>query len=124
MKRCLILVDIQNDYFPGGTMEVVGMEKAAGNSKILLDKFRNEDGPVFHIKHISKYPGATFFLPETYGAEIHETVSPEKGETVIKKNFPNSFRETHLLPNLREKGIEELVICGAMSHMCIDATTR
>ncbi|MBW1706780.1 MAG: cysteine hydrolase [Deltaproteobacteria bacterium] len=124
MKQCLILVDIQNDYFPGGKMEVVEMEKAAENSQTLLDKFRNEGAPLFHIKHISRRPGATFFLPETDGAKIHDIVSPEEGETVIEKNFPNSFRETDLLSNLKENGTEELVICGAMSHMCIDATTR
>lgn len=124
MKQCLILVDIQNDYFSGGKMEVVGMEKAAENSRTLLNKFRNEDAPLVHVKHISKHPGAIFFLPKTHGARIHETVKPEEGETVIEKYFPNSFRETDLISNLRDKGIEEVVICGAMSHMCIDATTR
>ncbi len=49
---------------------------------------------------------------------------PLPGETVIEKHFPNSFRDTGLKEKLDDAGIKELVICGAMSHMCIDATTR
>ena len=51
-------------------------------------------------------------------------VAPREGETVIVKHYPNSFRDTSLLNILNEKEIENLIICGAMSHMCIDATTR
>jgi nicotinamidase-related amidase len=69
-------------------------------------------------------PGATFFLPDTEGVRIHSLVAPATGETVIQKNFPNAFRETRLLDHLREHAIEELVIAGMMTHMCVDATTR
>jgi nicotinamidase-related amidase len=123
-KQGLILVDIQNDYFPNGNFELVGMEQAAKNAQKLLQKFRDEQSPIVHIQHISKQPGATFFLPNTKGAEIHESVTPQPDETVIVKHFPNSFRDTSLLENLKNTEVEEVVICGAMSHMCIDATTR
>ncbi|MGV0029247.1 isochorismatase family protein [Phormidesmis priestleyi] len=56
--------------------------------------------------------------------EIHESVTPQPDEMVIVKHFPNSFRETHLLEYLKSSEVEEVVIGGAMSHMCIDATTR
>ena len=46
------------------------------------------------------------------------------GEPVITKRFPNSFRETGLEERLRDDGVEELVICGMMSHICVDATVR
>jgi nicotinamidase-related amidase len=124
MKQGLILVDIQNDYFPGGSFELVGMEQAARNALQLLQVFREKQAPIFHIQHISKHPGATFFLPETKGAEIHETVVPMSDEALIVKHYPNSFRETSLLKDLQDAGVEEVVICGAMSHICIDATTR
>jgi nicotinamidase-related amidase len=52
------------------------------------------------------------------------SVAPSDDEPVLDKNFPNSFRETPLLNILREYGIGGLIICGAMSQMCIDATTR
>lgn len=124
MDKCLVLVDLQNDYFSGGNMELVGTEKAAKNAQQLLNKFRNENLPIVHIQHISVQPGATFFIPETQGAEINKMVAPNVGETVVVKNYPNSFRETPLLEILKNKKISELTICGAMSHMCIDATTR
>jgi nicotinamidase-related amidase len=42
----------------------------------------------------------------------------------VRKHYPNSFRETGLLEVLQGAGVDEVIICGAMSHMCIDATTR
>lgn len=124
MTQALILVDIQNDYFPGGTMELSGMDAAAANARAVLDAFRGAAAPLFHIKHLAVKPDATFFVPGTHGAEHHEVVAAVTGEPVIEKNFPNSFRATGLERALRDAGIEQLVIVGAMSHMCIDATTR
>ena len=69
-------------------------------------------------------PGATFFIPDTAGAEIHPLVAPAPGEAVVTKHFPNSFRETELLSLLRRQGVERLVIGGMMTHMCVDATVR
>jgi nicotinamidase-related amidase len=124
MNSCLIVIDLQNDYFPGGNMALVGIEEAAKNARALLQKFRSLKLPIIHIQHISVRPGSTFFLPDTDGAAIHQLVTPQDGESVILKNYPNSFRDTSLLQQIKEKQIDSLVICGAMSHMCIDATTR
>jgi nicotinamidase-related amidase len=124
MNNCLILVDFQNDYFPGGNMELVGIEAAAANARILLHEFRRAESPVVHIQHISTRAGATFFLPGTDGAKINRMVNPRDGEIVVVKNFPNSFRGTSLSEILKKAKPDNLVICGAMSHMCIDATTR
>jgi nicotinamidase-related amidase len=124
MNTGLILVDIQNDYFAGGRMALVGMEEAAENASQLLAYFRDNQKPTFHIQHISTREGATFFLPNTQGVEIHVSVKPELDDPVIKKHYPNSFRETVLLDALERAGVDNVVICGAMSHMCIDATTR
>ena len=124
MKSGLILVDIQNDYFPGGKMELVAMDMAVINAGKLLDMFRKNKWPTFHIQHVSNYKGATFFLPDTQGMELHQRIAPWPEETIIQKHFPNSFRDTALLDALKAAGVEQVVICGAMSHMCIDATTR
>jgi len=124
MKLGLVLIDIQNDYFSGGKMELVGMESAAQKAELILQKFRKLQHPVFHIRHVSLRPDATFFLPGTKGMEIHQSVSPLNAENVIEKNYPNSFRGTALYEQLKAAAIERLIICGAMSHMCIDATTR
>lgn len=124
MTTGLILVDIQNDYFTGGRMELVGMDAAAEKAGQLLAYFRENQMPTFHIQHISNREGASFFLPNTRGVEIHESIKPAPDDPVIRKNFPNSFRETTLLDALKSAQVDKVVICGAMSHMCIDATTR
>ncbi len=124
MNPALLLVDIQQDYFPNGRMEVVGAAEASRAAKRLLDHFRKKDLHVVHIQHIAARPNATFLLPNTEGINFHESVKPLPGERVIKKHFPNSFRDTDLQECLRSKDIKELVICGMMSHMCIDTTTR
>lgn len=124
MKRALIVIDMQNDYFPGGKMELVGIQEAAEIVGELLTRFRDRKLPIFHIQHIAANPGATFFLPDTEGVKIHRSVAPQAGESIIEKHFPNSFRDTTLLAELQSHGIQKVVICGAMSHMCIDTTVR
>lgn len=124
MKRALLLVDIQKDYFPGGKMELAGSMEASEKAKALLGSFRDKGLPVVHIQHISLRRGATFFLLGTEGVKIHEHVQPRDGEAVFQKHYPNSFRETPLLEYLRENNITQLMITGMMTHMCIDATTR
>lgn len=124
MNQALLLIDIQNDYFPGGAMELVGSPAAATEAARLLRSFREQDRPIVHIQHVSSRPGATFFLPETPGVEIHESVAPRAGEAVFRKHYPNSFRETPLQDHLRQRGITELVIGGMMTQMCVDSTTR
>ena len=123
-KTALLIIDIQNDYFPGGTMELSGSIEAAENAGKMLSFFRNNKMPIIHIQHIGVQEGATFFLPETKGAEIHTSVKPLDTEKVITKNFPNSFRETELLDYLKEKSISNLVICGMMTDVCVSSTTR
>ena len=124
MKPVLVLVGIQNDYFPGGKMELANMEIASTNARSLLDMFRYQGLSVFHVQHTCLQHSAGYFLPGTSGVEIHESVGPLPSEPVIKKNFPNSFRQTELLQQLRSLKASDLIICGAMSHVCIDATTR
>jgi len=124
MNQTLLLIDIQNDYFPGGAMELAGSSEAGVRAGKLLQVYRQKSLPVIHIQHISTGKGAAFFLPYTKGVLIHESVAPVKGETVFQKNYPNSFRETPLLEHLRRQQITRLVIAGMMTHMCIDTTTR
>lgn len=103
MKRALILIDIQNDYFPGGTMELYKSTEAAGNCKKVIDCFRKSGDLVIYIQHIAMNPGAVFFLPGTKGAEIYESIKPLDGEIVVQKHFPNSFRETSLNDIFKKK---------------------
>jgi nicotinamidase-related amidase len=100
-----------------------GFARAANAGK-LLQAARERDVPRYHVQHLSVRPDATFFVPGTEGVEIHASVAPQAGEPLLQKNFPNAFRDTALHQQLNDEGVDELLICGAMTHMCIDATTR
>jgi nicotinamidase-related amidase len=108
----------------GGKSELSNPLAALANIEKVLAAFRKEKLPVIHVQHISVGAGATFFLPGTKGTEIHERLTPKDGEFHIIKHFPNSFQQTELASLLADKGITELVVCGMMSHMCIDTTVR
>lgn len=112
------------DYFAGGKMELVNAEQAAENANLLLSHYRENELPIVFLQHVSNQPGATFMLPETNGINFHKKIQPLASETVIKKNYPNSFRETGLEDFLVNQGVNRLVLCGMMSHMCVDATVR
>lgn len=124
MDTALLVIDIQNDYFPGGANPLFHADKAALKASDMVDFFRGKGWPVIYIQHFSTRPDATFFAPGTPGAEIEYSVRPQAGEKIIAKHFPNSFRETELLAHLQSLGIKNLVVCGMMTHMCVDATVR
>lgn len=124
MTSALLLIDIQNDYFEGGAMELEGAHAASQHAQRVLTHFRDHQQLRVHIQHLAIKPGATFFLPNTNGVHIHAQVQPLVAESILEKHFPNSFRDTPLLDTLRHHGIDHLVILGMMTHMCIDATTR
>lgn len=124
LKIGLILIDIQNDYFKGGKHELFEPEQAALQAKKILDFFREHQLPIYHVRHISTKPGASFFLPDTVGADFQETLQPFEGEKIVIKNRPDSFQDTDLKDKLDLDNINTLVICGMMTHMCIDTTVR
>ncbi len=124
VKTALLIIDIQNDYFNGGNNPLCGAIEASLNAQQILQHFRQKTMPVVHIQHVANRNGATFFVPNTLGVEIHDNVKPIDGEKVIVKHFPNSFRETQLKDYLQLIGADNLVVCGMMTQMCVDATVR
>ena len=123
-KRALVLIDIQNDYFPGGKWTLSGIESAADNAARLIAAARAAGDLVVHVRHEFPSADAPFFAPGSPGAQIHPKVRNLEDEPVILKHHVNSFRETDLKALLDRHGVGELVICGAMSHMCVDAGAR
>jgi len=124
MTHALLLIDIQNDYFPGGLYPLSEPQAAADKAAQVLAAYRAQGKPVIHIQHIATRPGATFFLPDSLGAEIHASVAPLPGEAVLTKAYPNSFRETGLQALLTQLNVTHLTVAGMMTHRCVDTTVR
>ncbi|WP_065259523.1 cysteine hydrolase family protein [Pseudomonas bananamidigenes] len=123
-RQALIVVDIQNDYFPQGKWPLAGVDAAADNAARLIAAFREAGKPVIHIRHEFATADAAFFAPGSEGAKLHPKVLNRADEPVVLKHFVNAFRETELQSILDEKDIKELVVVGSMSHMCIDGVAR
>lgn len=122
-NQAVVVVDFQNDYLTSGSWPLVGVDAAVANAAKVIEKARAKGIPVIHVRHESP-EGAPFFVAGTKGAEIIPAVAPKDGEAVVVKNYPNSFRNTDLKAKLDATGAKDVVIVGAMTHMCIDATAR
>ncbi|PWR21040.1 cysteine hydrolase family protein [Zavarzinia compransoris] len=123
-KRALIVVDIQNDYFPGGRWTLDGMDQAGANAAAVIAAARAAGDKVIFIAHEFPSADAPFFAPGTEGAKLHPVVGVRADDTVIVKHAVNSFQGTNLKDVLDAAGVEDVTVIGAMSHMCIDAATR
>ncbi len=124
MNTALLIIDIQNDYFPGGKNPLVNPLEAAKKAYELLQCFRESGGRHVHIQHIELEPDAPFFRKGDRGSDIHDSVAHFEGEPIVYKHEPNSFLNTNLLELLKSWEVERVVITGMMTHMCVDATAR
>ena len=124
MTKALLVIDVQNDYFSGGKMELVGAQAAAQNVHRLQSHFRQNSWPVINVQHVALGAGATFFLPDTFGVEINQDALPVDAEAIVVKHFPNAFRDTNLKGLLEDLGVTDLTVAGMMTHMCVDTTVR
>lgn len=123
-KTALLVIDVQNDYFPQGKMELFCAEQALKQVNRLEDSFIKNDQPIIYIQHIFNQENAPFFEAGTVGVELHSGLKTQSDSIVIEKHYPNSFFQTTLKAQLDQLGVEKLVICGMMTHMCVDATSR
>ncbi len=89
-KRALVLIDVQNDYFPGGKWPLTGIESAAANAARLLAAARGAGDLVVHIRHEFPTADAPFFAPGSEGAKIHPKVRGLDGEAVVLKHHVNT----------------------------------
>lgn len=123
-KRALIVVDLQNEYEASGKLPLEKLDQAVANAKRVLTAARDRKEMIVHIRHETPGSDDAPFAIGTSGTEIIAAVAPVKDETTLTKHYPNAFRDTELKAVLDEAGVEEVIIVGAMSHMCIDATAR
>jgi nicotinamidase-related amidase len=112
-KTALLIIDVQEFYFPGGRMQLENPDVAGMNAGLLLAYFREHALDVYHVRHN--------FEP---GGNIHQYVKPAPGEKVISKDQVNAFMDTDLLEALQKDSIVQLVVCGMQTHMCVEAAVR
>jgi len=124
MNTALLLIEYQNDYFPNGRMPLEKSVEACQKAQEALQVYRAKQLDVIHLQHLSTRPDAVHFLPCTKGVEFQQNLQPLRTETVIKKHYPNCFKDTALLNHLIKHKINHLVIAGMMTHLAIDATVR
>lgn len=120
-KSALVLIDCQNTYREG-VMQLEGVEPALKECAALLKRARNAGTPVIHIQH-DDGPGGPYDTKSHIGA-IADVVAPVAGEKVITKAYPSSFEKTDLDTELKRLGVEDLVIAGFMTHVCVNSTAR
>lgn len=120
-RAALIMVDCQNTYRQG-VMQLAGVEAALAEAARLLERARQVGSPIFHIQHDAG-PGSPYDIRSEIGA-IAAPVAPRAGEAVIVKGYPNSFVGTDLEAQLRKAGVENVIVAGFMTHMCINSTAR
>lgn len=109
----LLIIDVQNFYFPGGRSELIEPEKAAEKTLIAIQAAREKGNPVIYIQHKS-----------ASGMEINEIVKPLPAEKIFTKEEVNSFLGTGLKEYIDGLATDTLVICGMQTQMCVEAAVR
>lgn len=112
-ETTLLVIDVQEFYFPGGAMPLDNPEAAALNCKRLLEKFRGEKRNIVHVGHKA-----------TQGASFHPDVIPLCEEKIFMKSEVSAFNGTKLFEYLQDHAVKRLVICGMQTHMCVEAAVR
>jgi nicotinamidase-related amidase len=112
-EYALLVIDVQNFYFPGGRSELVEPEKAAEKAGEAIRETRKTGNPVIFIQHKS-----------ASGMEINDIVKPAAGEKIFVKEEVNSFLGTGLKGYIDSLGIDTLIICGMQTQMCVEAAVR
>jgi nicotinamidase-related amidase len=123
MSKALIVIDIQNDYFPGGKYPLWKPEVVLQNVEQAIKKAKAQGIPVVHIQHVTDSSGP-FFNKSTVGAEIHPRIRAAAPDSpVIVKEHADSFEKTNLDETLSKFGADELLVCGMMTHNCVTHTS-
>ncbi|QAZ40174.1 cysteine hydrolase [Methylibium sp. Pch-M] len=120
-EAALIMIDCQNTYRQG-VMQLTGVEEALLEARKLLEIARARRMPIFHIQHDAG-AGSPYDVRAEIGA-ISAEVAPIAGEPVITKHYPNAFVQTDLDERLKALGLQQIVLAGFMTHMCINSTAH
>jgi len=136
-KQALIVVDVQNDFCPGGTLAVADGDEVVEPLNEQIDEFLERGAPVYKsrdwhpatTKHFQAYGGTwpVHCVQNTKGAEFHPALRDDPRITVVSKGLGDTdcysaFDETDLVSQLREQGVEEVVVGGLATDYCVKNT--
>jgi nicotinamidase/pyrazinamidase len=136
-KQALIVVDVQNDFCPGGTLAVPHGDEVVAPLNELIDQFLERGFPVYKsrdwhtatTKHFAKYGGTwpDHCVQNTKGAEFHPALRDDSRIKVISKGLGDkdcysAFDETDLASQLRKQNVEEVVVGGLATDYCVKNT--
>ena len=125
MHAALIVIDVQKEYFaPWGQWVLPSGEEALPNIRTLIETARAAELPVIHVVHERLDPQSNVWRPGSEGVEMHPAIQVLPGEIALKKHVPGSFTGTPLDAHLRRFSVDTLIVCGFMTFMCCDTTTR
>ena len=122
-QRALVVIDVQKDYFPGGVWALPDAERTLPHIASLIERSRSRGEPVVFIQHVTP-AGSPVFAQGTPGMEFAAGLDVRPGDPVFQKRHPSSFQDTGLAAWISKEGVRELDVCGYMTHMCCDTTTR
>lgn len=123
MKRALLVIDAQNEYFTGNLPISYPINSLENISKAMATAYAN-DIPIILIQHTNLGEDAKTFVKGTDGWKIIPEVLNRPHDYLIEKNLPGSFTGTDLEVWLRNNNIDTLTISGYMTQMCCDTTAR
>lgn len=123
MKRALLVIDVQNEYF-SGLLPITHPQGNLSNILRVMDAAAAGGIPIVVIQHTFTDPDKPFFQRGTPQWELHPEVRKRQYDLLLEKNLPGSFTGTELEAWLRRQGVDTVVIAGYMTHMCCDTTAR
>jgi len=122
MSRTLLVIDLQNDYFPEGKFPLWNSEAVLRHAEHAIERANSRNIPVVLIQHMAR-GAAPFFNEGTPGADMHPRILAAAPKApVIVKNFADSFHETVLEETLARLGTSGLLVCGMMTQNCVTHT--
>ena len=119
----IVMIDFQNEYVDGAMPLGDAGSKATANARLLLDKARNKNIPIFHIAHHGQ-DDDKIFNPLSSKVDIIDSLQPLDGEKTIVKMHPNAFHDTELQALIKSAGKQQIIFAGFMSHMCVSSSVR
>jgi len=123
MKRALLVIDVQNEYFTG-KLPIAHPPGSLDNIVKAMEQARKSGIPVVVVQHTSPQKDAPVFRKGSEGWNLHPRIAAQAYDHLIEKNLPGSFTGTDLESWLRERKIDTIVIAGYMTQMCCDTTAR